>query len=71
MNITATELKESLGKYLALASTEDIYVTKNGNVIAKLCSPFQSRVDIVKSLAGVIPDTITLEEARKERLARK
>ena len=30
MSITATELKRNLGKYLLLAATEDIFITKNG-----------------------------------------
>ena len=30
MAITATELKNNLGKYLILAATEDIFITKNG-----------------------------------------
>ena len=30
MTITATELKNNLGKYLILAATEDIFITKNG-----------------------------------------
>lgn len=68
MSITATELKMNLGKYLLLSATEDIYITKNGKVVAKLSNPNQDRVDIAKSLFGIIPDDITLEEARKERL---
>ena len=36
MSITATELKINLGKYLMLAETEDIYITRNGKVVAKL-----------------------------------
>ena len=28
MSVTATELKMNLGKYLLLAETEDIYITK-------------------------------------------
>ena len=66
MSITATELKSNLGKYLMLSATEDIFITKNGKVIAKLSNPFQDRVDIAKSLFGIIPDTITLEEAQEE-----
>ena len=69
MSITATELKQNLGKYLILASTEDIYITRNGKVIAKLTNPFQSRVDTAKSLFGIIPADITLDEARAERLS--
>ena len=30
MSITATELKSNLGKYLLLAATEDIFITRNG-----------------------------------------
>ncbi len=68
MSITATELKLNLGKYLLLAATQDIYITRNGKTIAKLVSPYQDRVDTVDTLFGSVPDTITLEEAREERL---
>lgn len=67
MSITATEFKMNLGKYLMLSQTEDIYITKNGKVVAKLSNPNQDRVDIAKSLFGSIPDDMTLEEAQKER----
>lgn len=70
MSITATELKTNLSKYLLLSATEDIFITKNGKVIAKLTNPFQERVDIAKSLFGIIPADITLEESREERLNR-
>ena len=68
MAITATELKSNLGKYLMLAATEDIFITRNGKVIAKLSNPNQDRVDLAKSLFGVLSDEMTLEEAREERI---
>lgn len=68
MSITATELKTNLSKYLLLSATEDIYITKNGKIISKLSNPFQERVNVAKSLFGVIPADITLEEATEERL---
>ena len=68
MSITATELKLNLGKYLLLAATQDIYITRNGKTIARLVSPYQDRVDTVDTLFGSVPDTMTLEEAREERL---
>ncbi len=68
MSITATELKLNLGKYLQLAESEDIYITRNGKVVAKLTNPYQNRVDAVKSLLGVLPADVSLEEAREERL---
>lgn len=68
MSITATELKMNLSKYLLLSATEDIYITRNGRIISKLTNPFQERVDIAKSLFGILPADITAEEAREERL---
>lgn len=70
MSITATELKENLGKYLSMASTEDIYITRNGKIVAKLSDPFKTRVEKTKALFGILPSDITTEEAREERLAR-
>ena len=67
MSITATELKNNLGKYLTLAATEDIFITKNGKVVPKLSNPHQDRVDMAKSLFGILPADITLEEAKTER----
>ena len=68
MSITATELKMNLSKYLLISATEDVYITKNGKVVAKLTSPYQDKVETAKSLIGILPDDITLEDAREERL---
>ena len=68
MSVTATELKANLGKYLLLAATEDVYITQYGKVIAKLTNPFQDRLEIAESLIGVLPQTMTYEEAKEERL---
>lgn len=70
MSITATELKANLGKYLLMAATEDIYVTRNGRTVAKLTSPYQNKLDTVDSLFGSIPADMTLEESKEERLNR-
>lgn len=67
MSITATELKMNLSKYLLLSATEDIYITRNGKVISKLTNPFRDRVDTARSLFGVLPSDVTLEESREER----
>lgn len=70
MLITATELKNNIGKYLALASQEDIYITKNGKSIAKLTNSNQDKVEIAKSLFGILPADASVEQAREERLSR-
>ena len=68
MSITTTELESNLSKYLLLAATQDIYITQHGKVIAKLSGPFQNKLDIAESLFGCVPATVTLEEAREERI---
>ena len=34
----------------------------------ELTNPFQDRVEIAESLFGILPQTMTFEEAREERL---
>ena len=71
MIVTATEFKNNLGKYLALIDNEDVFITKNGKNIAKLSSAKESRIEIAKSLFGILPNTgITIEQAREERLSK-
>ena len=68
MSITAAELKENLNKYLILASTEDVFITQYGKIVAKLTNPYLDRVAIAESLLGILPQTTTFEEAMEERL---
>lgn len=70
MSITATELKKNLGKYLLLAETIDIFITRNGKVVAKLTNPNRDRVNRTESLFGILSDDRTLEESKKERLSK-
>ena len=71
MLVTATEFKSNIGKYLALVAEQDIFITKNGKSVAKLSSTKQNKVEIAKSLFGIIPsDDSTLEQIKEKRLAR-
>ena len=67
MSVTATELKNNLGKYLLLSATEDVVITKNGEVVAKLTSPYENRVQTARSLFGILPREADIDEARRER----
>ena len=71
MSITATELKMNLGKYLTLAETEDIFITKNGKIIAKLTNPYQDKVSTAQSLFGILPQDADIKISKEERLAAK
>ena len=69
MQITATELKLNMGKYLSMAAKRDIYITKNGRRIARLTNPSPDRVAMLDSLVGIAgTEDVSLEDIKKERL---
>ena len=71
IQVTATEFKANLGKYLALVGREDIHITKNGTDIAVLTAS-KSQRGWVEELAGVIPfNDIDIQQTRAERLVEK
>ena len=70
MQVTATEFKLNLGKYLELVLTEDIWVTKNGKTVAKLINPNVSSVDSISGvLAGKVPADLDRHALREARLS--
>lgn len=71
MQITATEFKLNLGKYLNLVLTEDIWITRNGKTVAKLVNPNVSSVDAISGvLAGKAPVDLDRNSLREERLSK-
>ena len=71
MFVTSTELKNNLSKYLSLAEKEDIFVTKNNNVIAKITNPRQAKLAMMESLFGSLPKDASLEEGRMAALKKR
>lgn len=73
MIITATEFKTNLGKYLEIAASQDIFITKNGKNIARLTSPAVNKLALLDDLVGIIPESQTMDEdtIQEERLARQ
>lgn len=78
MQITLTELKENLGKYIERSQFEDILITKNGKIISRLTEPFSARKEkvekqkIARRLVGSISgEYISLDELKAERLGKK
>ena len=68
MQVTATEFKLHLDKYLELVQTEDILVTKNGETVARLTNPNISSVDAISGiLAGKVPANLDRHTIREER----
>lgn len=66
--ISVSELKTNAGKYVALAQTQDIFITKNGKLIARLTTAKPDKVAAAKALFGILPSNVDLSEAREERL---
>ena len=77
MEITLTELKGNLSKYVMMSQDEDILITKNGKIISRLTEPFAKRKEkmekkrIAKELVGSAKgEYMSLDDIRAERLAK-
>ena len=71
MVVTATEFKTNFGKYLDLLLSEDIYITRNGKIVAKMVNPNVRAVDTLSGLlAGKLPEDLDAKTLREERLDR-
>ena len=53
MQVSVSELKTNVGKYIGLADMHDVYITKNGKQVAKIVSTRRDRVADMKSLFGL------------------
>ena len=62
MIVTATEFKTNLGKYLEMASSQDIFITKNGKSIARLTSPAVNKLALLDDLVGIVPQEKAMDE---------
>ena len=71
MQVTATEFKLNLGKYLDMLLTEDIWITRNGKTVAKVINPNVSSVDSISGvLAGRVSPELDRHSLREERLSK-
>ena len=67
LQITATEFKTNFGKYLALAETEDIRITKNGKSVVKLSAEKKKNwVDELREIIGDISVSDDFDEKEFE-----
>ncbi|MDR0671872.1 MAG: type II toxin-antitoxin system Phd/YefM family antitoxin [Oscillospiraceae bacterium] len=79
MQIALSELKVNVGKYVDLAETEDVVITKYGKPAAKIVrfdkEPWYlkhvpEKVTSVEQLFGTLPGDIDLDDVRAERLTK-
>ncbi len=79
MHVALSELKVNVGKYVDLAETEDIIITKYGKPAAKIIrydkdpwylKRMPEKITSVEQLFGTLPDDIDLDDIKAERLQR-
>ncbi len=70
--ISVSELKMNAGKYVTMASSQDILITKNGKVVAKLVSAKVDKRAAWESLTNIFKDVpltdVELEKVKEERI---
>jgi prevent-host-death family protein len=71
MIVNSTEIQNNFGKYLELASGEEIVITKNGAAFARLLGIKKTVSFLSDSLVGLVPPNIDEDSARDEHLARQ
>ena len=56
-----------------MATSQDIFITKNGKSIARLTSPAVDKLALLDDLAGIVPEDQAMDEntIREERLSRQ
>lgn len=69
--ISVSELKTNAGKYVTMAMEQDIMITKNGKVVAKLVTAKADKKDAFKHFLSLFPEKgldLDPAQAREERL---
>lgn len=79
MQVSLSDLKVNVGKYVDLAETEDVIITKYGKPAAKIIrydkepwymKKLPEEITSVESLFGTLPNDIDLDDVRMERLTK-
>lgn len=66
--ISLSDLKANTGKYVSMAQTQDIFITRNGKLAARLTSVTPNKVESAKALFGILPNDVDLDREREEKL---
>ena len=73
-HITTVEFEDNLDYYIALSMNEDIYITKNGEIITVLTNAEKHRLAFVDQLCGSfgkIDENIDYDKILKHELMKK
>jgi prevent-host-death family protein len=79
MQVALSDLKVNVGKYVDLAETEDVIITKYGKPAAKIIrfdkepwymKKMPEQITSVEQLFGTLPGDVDLDDVRSERLSK-
>jgi prevent-host-death family protein len=79
VQVALSDLKVNVGKYVDLAGSQDIIITKYGKPAAKIIrfdkepwylKKMPEKVTGIEQLFGTLPSDIDLEDVRAERLSK-
>jgi len=71
MVVKSTEVQNNFGKYLEMASGQEIVITKNGIPVARLLGMQDTLSFLADRLVGILPKNMDEDEAKAERLNRQ
>ena len=71
MIVTSTEMQNNFGKYLEIASSGEVIITKNGVPVARLLGVKDTVTFLSDRLVGLIPNNLDEDSAKAERLAKQ
>ena len=79
MQVSLSDLKVNVGKYVDLAETEDVIITKYGKPAAKIIrfdkepwftKEIPRQITSVEQLFGTLPSDVDLDDVKRERLSK-
>ena len=71
MIVKSTDMQNNFGKYLEIASGQEVVITKNGLPVARLLGMKDAISFLSDRLVGVIPPNVNEDEVKSERLAKQ
>jgi len=71
MIVKSTEVQNNFGRYLEIASEQEVVITKNGLPVARLLGVSEVASFLTDRLVGIIPQEIDETVAKSERLSKQ
>lgn len=56
---------------MSINAMEDVFIIKNGKIATKLKNSYSDRVEVAKSLFGILPKNVDMQVTKEERLRAK